>query len=975
MALGWFLLTVACAFVWLAGSRAGRHLSLVELVAASLPVACVLGSWLVYLAGMAVAAFTPGTIWAGTAVMAVAAWRSLPAARRRLQYAWGSAVAATAAASAEGRRLLAPPKPPVRLGGIWTAADDLLLFIVGAIATAVLGPLYSARMLAPGTGWAASLPTTAASCYGDLPIHMGLAQAFLVGCNTALAWPARLSDGSLPGMQSPIFAGEPLTYPYLPDFHAAIFVRLGGDLRQGFFVPGLALAVALTMLLAALARRVGRSRLGAVLAVAMTVCAGGLGGPRWAARDGLRALLYNDVVQHDPDGEWRHLWFAFVPHILLPQRGATFAYPMAVLAVLLVWLATDHSTPVLPALGAAAHVRAPLADRRHMLLMASLCAAALPMHQAHAFIGVGIMIAAIFVGDVHKWALDARLLLAWTEAGVLALALALPQMRLFTKTANEGFGGKFTELGWLYLNYDFGKPGGVAGFYRFWWHSLGPLLHLFTAAAALYAAEAAEAALRAARAATGRQLAQLLDAAGAGVELADDDPPGVLESLLCAAGFSPRAISRPLPCLPPSLLVAFAAQSVPVVAVPAAAQLPLLAPPSPLLLPASAARRTAQLPPLVLPSNCAVAASSPSSLPPARAGDALKLLLGAFVAFLLGNYVRLQPWDRDNAKIFYIWVFVATSVAGPLLAAPLDWLTGAEPGFRLFSALAGGKDSGGAAFVFSVASSINSGASAGSAPETSPSLLRLSSSVADDVDHASKKDDNLRSRSSGGRVFAAGASGSSSVVATLAKSAVSTAVAGKRGGAQLYVVHALAAAATLASASLFFVGSLSGAAMLYQESVAGNAPLFDADGMAVGAFFLRYTDPHAVVMHSNAHVQPSFSLAGRPSLVAYYGWVSNHGYNAGPRLTDRDYAMDNLLHASDGHALDVLRVWGVRLVVAEHARRHADGDGGADGNTYLDGHLHRVFQRGRYEIFAVAAPGDDVGLVNSPPPPPPRSTG
>ena len=48
-------------------------------------------------------------------------------------------------------------------------------------------------------------------------------------------------------------------------------------------------------------------------------------------------------------------------------------------------------------------------------------------------------------------------------------------------------------------------------------------------------------------------------------------------------------------------------------------------------------------------------------------------------------------------------------------------------------------------------------------------------------------------------------------------------------------------------------------------------------------------------------------MAGRPSLVAYYGWVSNHGYNANERLGDRDYVLDNV-RDSDPHALALLRM-------------------------------------------------------------------
>ena len=53
-----------------------------------------------------------------------------------------------------------------------------------------------------------------------------------------------------------------------------------------------------------------------------------------------------------------------------------------------------------------------------------------------------------------------------------------------------------------------------------------------------------------------------------------------------------------------------------------------------------------------------------------RALDTAKLALGAFLVFLLGNYVNFQPWDRDNAKLYYIWVFVAAAINGAALAAP-----------------------------------------------------------------------------------------------------------------------------------------------------------------------------------------------------------------------------------------------------------------------------------------------------------------
>ena len=75
--------------------------------------------------------------------------------------------------------------------------------------------------------------------------------------------------------------------------------------------------------------------------------------------------------------------------------------------------------------------------------------------------------------------------------------------------------------------------------------------------------------------------------------------------------------------------------------------------------------------------------------------------------------------------------------------------------------------------------------------------------------------------------------------------------------------------------------------------------MFDRDAIEAGNFIRANTPRDAVIAHSNQHVQPSASLAARKSLVAYFGWVSNHGYNANERLGDRDYILSNLLKDDD----------------------------------------------------------------------------
>jgi len=697
----------------------------------------------------------------------------------------------------------------------WTR-DDSIVAVVLAAASVWLWPAYSRRMLPSDE---AGNLVTGGSCYGDLPIHMALANSFLVGVNTQVSWQT---------MASPIFAGAHMTYPFLPDFHAAVMVALGESMRTAFLLPGFALALSLIALLYYAALRLTRSRAGAVAAIGLTLLAGGMGGWRWAQSAGWEAAARQDVIQHDPTGEWKMLWFAFIPHILLPQRGANFAYPLAVLVIILVWRATDAA--------------APLADhhRASLLLHAAVLAAGLPMVQAHSFIGLAIIIAAVFLGDAHKWLRNGRLAAAWAGAGVAAIALAAPQLSQFTHTVATGFYGKFMTVGWLFHNYEFGAPYGLVGFYRFWWYSLGPALGLFTAAVAGLGVEAAGAAVAHSRA---------------------PPPPRVV-------GTSPVATagdSRALATLAAGLDRLHDGVLAPLAAVTKWRALAAL-----LRLDALDARAAA----LNTLSVCG------------RALDALKLAAGAAGVFLLGNYVNLQPWDRDNAKIFYIFVFVAAAFNGALLAAPFEYLLSGEPGS---SRLAAWVDAAG---CWRRAPTTGSGTS----------TKRGVSSVR-----------------------------------------------------RLAVRRLLAVAGAIAAPALFYFCTLSGY-MQFMQEFGGNGVLVDHDAADMGAWMIDHVHPKAVVMHSNYHFQPSSSLAGRPSLVAYYGWVSNHGYNANDRLRDRDYVMDHALQDADPEAYFLCRRWGVRYLPGEHMRRHdrpSRGSAGFDEAVFLEGHLRRVHSAGRYDLLEV----------------------
>jgi hypothetical protein len=180
--------------------------------------------------------------------------------------------------------------------------------------------------------------------------------------------------------------------------------------------------------------------------------------------------------------------------------------------------------------------------------------------------------------------------------------------------------------------------------------------------------------------------------------------------------------------------------------------------------------------------------------------------------------------------------------------------------------------------------------------------------------------------------------------------------AGAGGVAEVVFAHLF----RLASVPLFLLMTLSGFMMLLQEyydGQGGGGVLLDDDAIRMAAWIRGHTSPGSVVLHSNYHVQPSGALAGRPSLVAYYGWVSNHGYNANERLGDRDYVLDNALKGSDPRAVELLRKWGVKYVLGEGMRRHArTPEEARDPALFLDGNLRHAHTDGRYELYEVLPP-------------------
>lgn len=162
---------------------------------------------------------------------------------------------------------------------------------------------------------------------GDLPFHISIINGFAKGEN----FPPEHTE----------FAGVRLTYPFLVDFIAALFVSAGASLASALFVENVLLALAFVGVLYVWARELTGDVAAGRLTVALVLCGGGLGW-LWFLREGfaggffatLANLSHNYTITSAAGG---YRWGNTLIVLLVPQRGLLLGAPLFILAATLLW--------------------------------------------------------------------------------------------------------------------------------------------------------------------------------------------------------------------------------------------------------------------------------------------------------------------------------------------------------------------------------------------------------------------------------------------------------------------------------------------------------------------------------------------------------------------------------------------------------------------------------------------------------------
>jgi hypothetical protein len=253
--------------------------------------------------------------------------------------------------------------------------------------------------------------------WGDWAAHLSFAGSFAYGHN----FPP----------QFPIDPGNHLGYPFMIDFLAANLVPLGTQLTSALVLTSGLLGLAFPSVLYVAAQRFAGGRAAAAIAVFVFLLSGGLGFVYLIGdirHSGVGVLLHlprEYTLNRDINYQWLNPVLAY----LVPQRSTLFGFSLALIVLLLVWLA------VLERMG------------WRVFLFAGVVAGAMPVFHVHAY-GTVVALSAF-------WAVFNRRR-EWLAFFVPALAIGGPLIVWMLPPANNSvcgneasIAGYCIQLGWL----------------------------------------------------------------------------------------------------------------------------------------------------------------------------------------------------------------------------------------------------------------------------------------------------------------------------------------------------------------------------------------------------------------------------------------------------------------------------------------------------------------------------------------------
>ena len=246
--------------------------------------------------------------------------------------------------------------------------------------------------------------------YSDLPFQLNIINSFAVGCNNRRS--------SLFAIWSVFFAGEPLAYPFIPNFHAAMLMDTGEtSARWALLIPAVIVVYSLQMGLYSFSYWFTKSHLASILSLVLFFNLGGLGFTH----------VLDPKHRNDPRRDWIHdwgnnqmeYWFHPIMHILIPQRAALWSLPLCVWSILALSIGVE-------------------CNNWKMFVLAGVMTGFMPQVQVHAYVAIAqwAITLCLITTKFDKRSI-ARAVRYWGTYAIIANVMAFPQLLPYIKRVSN----------------------------------------------------------------------------------------------------------------------------------------------------------------------------------------------------------------------------------------------------------------------------------------------------------------------------------------------------------------------------------------------------------------------------------------------------------------------------------------------------------------------------------------------------------
>ena len=365
---------------------------------------CIALMWLPCLAAFFVG-FTMTAQWMGLAVpLAIEAFFAV---RRLLKKSKTPAETAEVPEHVPARPRLEPP-----------SYDELTGLLLSAAVTAFCAYLLHTHVLLPhadGSLWVGQ------STYGDLAMHLGFVESLY-------------RQGFFPPEYS-IYPGAPLDYPFLVDAASASLRFFGLSLRMAVIVPSVVMLFCVFYGFWLLAQSLTEKLAPTLTAWLLFVFNGGFLTGKYSFTDLLEGFYITPTNLVDEGLRWVNI----ICDMLIPQRTTMAGWCVVLAAVYLLITAVKKTT-------------ADGSGRREFAVLA-VVAGSMPMIHTHSFLALGVLSAGwffAFLGKARKNGLLRRLIENYVLYGAVCMALALPQLIVWTFDAASSGNLLWLNPGWVH---------------------------------------------------------------------------------------------------------------------------------------------------------------------------------------------------------------------------------------------------------------------------------------------------------------------------------------------------------------------------------------------------------------------------------------------------------------------------------------------------------------------------------------------